>query len=231
MVSMVNAGRADAKHPKRFYKVSLIDPTDKPFATFRYYYRTWDQLYELDLVEEEQSEEETDYSIIEPESAERESSEVNEEIDSKEDALDDTPNEVSDDQVPREHSFTATPPRLVRKLPCVPAPDASNFSPRRLMKLRAKQDQADYKLNTAYPTHEWDIRTPSPVKSMREGISTPPLTPRKGFTAAGLISAIATTWRRRGTMGSEGSTDNGSRSTSRNTSRNASRSASRNASR
>jgi hypothetical protein len=39
--SLVNAGFLSTRHPKRFYKYALLDPLDTPFATFRYYYRTW----------------------------------------------------------------------------------------------------------------------------------------------------------------------------------------------
>ncbi|KAK4693180.1 hypothetical protein P7C71_g4170, partial [Lecanoromycetidae sp. Uapishka_2] len=39
--SLVNAGFLPGRSPKRFYKYALLDPLDQPFATFRYYYRTW----------------------------------------------------------------------------------------------------------------------------------------------------------------------------------------------
>lgn len=37
---LVNEGRAKKENQKRFYRFSLIDPIDQPFATFKYYYRT-----------------------------------------------------------------------------------------------------------------------------------------------------------------------------------------------
>ncbi len=49
--SLVNAGRAGGDHPKRFYKFALIDPIDQPFVAFRYYYRTWEQIRYLGLVD------------------------------------------------------------------------------------------------------------------------------------------------------------------------------------
>lgn len=65
--SLVNAGRAGPEQPKRFYKFALIDPVDQPFATFRYHYRTWDQLRELGLLDDYYAESEVDdMSIIEP---------------------------------------------------------------------------------------------------------------------------------------------------------------------
>lgn len=37
---LVNAGPLPHQYPQRFYRYALLDPVDKPFATFRYYYRT-----------------------------------------------------------------------------------------------------------------------------------------------------------------------------------------------
>ena len=39
--SLANGDRLSRKHPQRYYKYALVDPLDQPFATFRYYYRTW----------------------------------------------------------------------------------------------------------------------------------------------------------------------------------------------
>ncbi len=39
--SLVNAELVPIKHPQRYYKYALLDPLDQPFATFRYFYRTW----------------------------------------------------------------------------------------------------------------------------------------------------------------------------------------------
>ena len=38
---MLNAGFLPDDHPQRYYTYSLLDPLDQPFATFRWYYRTW----------------------------------------------------------------------------------------------------------------------------------------------------------------------------------------------
>ena len=43
-VSLVNAGALPDKHPQRYYRYALLDPLDVPFATFRYYYRSWGKL-------------------------------------------------------------------------------------------------------------------------------------------------------------------------------------------
>ncbi|KAJ8117526.1 hypothetical protein OPT61_g1285 [Boeremia exigua] len=66
-ICMVDAGRAGAEQPKRFYKFALIDPVDQPFAKFRYYYRTWDQLRDLGLLDVSYAQsEENSMSVIEP---------------------------------------------------------------------------------------------------------------------------------------------------------------------
>jgi len=246
LVSLVNAGRANSEHPKRFYRVALIDPTDRPFATFRYFYRTWDQLYEIDVVEENQSEyagTETEYSIIEPGSPGDANSEalsgsgpgtprrarivngdglMRDISDLHAQTFDDSP-------TPRRSEFKVTPPQARNSESCVPPPVqldppkfSLKFSPQKLL-TRDKKEHMPVEMESKppgrYPMDEWVVRTPSPVKSMREGISTPPLTPRKGFTATGIFNAITNTLRRRGGPGSESSADNGSRSTSRNASR------------
>lgn len=46
-INMLEAGMLPDDHPKRYYTFSLLDPLDLPFATFRWYYRTWAQLEAL----------------------------------------------------------------------------------------------------------------------------------------------------------------------------------------
>lgn len=68
LVSLIHGGRAGSEQPKRFYKFALIDPVDQPFATFRYYYRTWNQLRDLGVLRPDHSGagEEDGLSVIEP---------------------------------------------------------------------------------------------------------------------------------------------------------------------
>ncbi|PVI04027.1 hypothetical protein DM02DRAFT_669400 [Periconia macrospinosa] len=243
-VNLVNAGRAGAEHPKRFYKVALIDPTDKPFATFRYYYRTWNQLYQLELVDEESDFGGTELSIIEPETVEGGNNEVKgQDALCVENDIGDGPStphrnqvdsahrtsEQAGDQEPQRLSYECTPPRFHNNRPCAPPPvqiESSKHSPRRLLAMEKKDvvaEQTSHQAQVDYPVDEWTVRTPSPIKSLREGISTPPLTSRSSLSASGIISAIANTWRRRGAASSESSVNGGSRNASRNGSRNASR--------
>ncbi|KAL8798737.1 MAG: hypothetical protein Q9182_006424 [Xanthomendoza sp. 2 TL-2023] len=43
-VHMSDAGLLPDDHPCRYYTYLLLDPLDTPYATFRWYYRTWTQL-------------------------------------------------------------------------------------------------------------------------------------------------------------------------------------------
>lgn len=56
-----------------------------------------------------------------------------------------------------------------------------------------------YRPHPAYPIEEWTVRTPSPIRSIRDGITTPPLKGRRflGITGAGLMGMISSTWKRR----------------------------------
>ena len=64
-----------------------------------------------------------------------------------------------------------------------------------------------YRPHPAYPVEEWTVRTPSPVRSFRDGIATPLLedgiaTPSLeskrglGISGAGLLGVISATWKR-----------------------------------
>ncbi|KAF6237127.1 hypothetical protein HO173_004595 [Letharia columbiana] len=55
-INLVNAGTLLDNHPQRYYKYALLDPLDAPFATFRYYYRSWDQLEALGVISPHPSE-------------------------------------------------------------------------------------------------------------------------------------------------------------------------------
>ena len=48
-LELVNAGLLRAQAPQRYYKFRLLDPVDEPHATFRFYYRTWDEIDQLGL--------------------------------------------------------------------------------------------------------------------------------------------------------------------------------------
>lgn len=99
-------------------------------------------------------------------------------------------------------SLKLTPPEGGRPLPAIP------------QKQELRQAHS-YTEHPVYRVDEWEARTPSPVRSIRDGISTPPLGRRSGLTAATLIDVVASAWKRRGTPTSEHSNDAGSRSGSR----------------
>ncbi|KAL8649898.1 MAG: hypothetical protein Q9210_004133 [Variospora velana] len=54
-INLLNAGVLPDDHPRRFYAYSLLDPLDQPFATFRWYYRSWPQLEALGVTRPLQS--------------------------------------------------------------------------------------------------------------------------------------------------------------------------------
>ncbi|OJD29136.1 glutaminase a protein [Diplodia corticola] len=49
-INLVNAGCLKRENPKRFYDFALIDSLKEPFAKFRYYYRSVDQLETLGVI-------------------------------------------------------------------------------------------------------------------------------------------------------------------------------------
>ncbi|EON63363.1 hypothetical protein W97_02590 [Coniosporium apollinis CBS 100218] len=50
-IGLVKGGQA-RHQPRRFYKFALIAPVDEPYATFRYLYRSWDQLRALGITDQ-----------------------------------------------------------------------------------------------------------------------------------------------------------------------------------
>ncbi|KAF1999756.1 hypothetical protein P154DRAFT_620700 [Amniculicola lignicola CBS 123094] len=238
-IDLVNAGRAGPEHPKRFYKFALIDPVDRPFATFRYFYRTWKQLQELGVLDEESdlsdaSLEDYQYGpvIASPQKRKPCTTRVTDDVDEVDKANDVfapdststkasparpyyiprgapgsernlSPN-GSDDAVANRHSGTGTPPRFYRlSVPPALKLEPSNMPSTNLPTIPRKigsVSSLSYRPHPAYPVETWAMRTPSPVKSVRDGIKTPPMKERKAFSAASsLISVVASAWKRRGT--------------------------------
>lgn len=260
------AGRAGSEQPKRFYKFQLIDPVDQPFANFRYYYRSWEQLRGLGLLdygyyEDTEGEE---LSVIEPSEVSAQPCNKPAGSDNK-DAVWEGPEafqpatdcisfhdwretEQSDEYTCRQTSTkqvfaqpvdtthirpsplnrdsiasgtyiprgapacgisTGSPPSLRRRsrkdnnrlsFPPLVKFDAPTQAPElRPLPCPQKSDFSStaYRPHPAYPVEEWTIRTPSPVRSIRDGITTPPLS-RGGLvsTGAGLMGAITSTWKR-----------------------------------
>ncbi|KAI9837440.1 MAG: hypothetical protein M1837_002962 [Sclerophora amabilis] len=55
-VDLLRGGTLEPEDPQRYYRYALIDPLDQPFATFRYYFRSWDQLQALGIISPVQNE-------------------------------------------------------------------------------------------------------------------------------------------------------------------------------
>jgi hypothetical protein len=247
--SLAYAGRAGPEQPKRFYKFALIDPVDQPFATFRYYYRTWDQLRDLGLLEQHHTGagEENDLSVIEPpdgsvyetgvaEVSCSSTSKASEDIfqDCSEAANDKNSCNGTEENALSKRLKTANPSSGATRPTSVetrrPSSSTRGISLRRVsnsseppsVKLdttkpasrrlptnpqkRNSQSSISYCPHPAYTVEDWTVRTLSPVKSVKEGTSTPPLEKRRerGRSAAALISVIASVWRRRGTPTPDG---------------------------
>ncbi|KAF2757859.1 hypothetical protein EJ05DRAFT_485944 [Pseudovirgaria hyperparasitica] len=49
-LEILSVGQVKKEQPKRFYKYALVDPVDMPYATFRYYYKTLDELKRLEIL-------------------------------------------------------------------------------------------------------------------------------------------------------------------------------------
>lgn len=247
--SLVNAGLAGSGHPKRFYKFALVDPVDKPYVTFRYYYRTREQIREMGLSEDEVVEdgESNELSVIEPcntvdkLSGEEEVGNVTH-IQARHDGA-----KVPPSSPHKTHMFTGSPiirggglsnrsheedPATSRlglgRMPSnyrLSVPPSCVFDPpqtsrRALRTLPQKCDPATetgYQPHPVYPIDEWERKTPSPVQSLRETISTPTFgrSTKGRLTPTNWFNAVAGAWRRRATP----SSDDGSRTASRNDSR------------
>lgn len=48
-LDLKHAGYATRPHPRRYYQFDLIDPIDEPYTTFRFYYRSMDELKEMGI--------------------------------------------------------------------------------------------------------------------------------------------------------------------------------------
>jgi hypothetical protein len=257
-IDLVNAGRANAEQPKRFYKFALTDPVDQPFATFKYYYRTWEQLHELGVLDEDTMGQDN-LPVIEPYDAEGSQSSVSNArnvsrastkgddifyecgenaIEAKDDAAAQSISETRDnatsserprayvprgapskkasgetlktgEPTPKRHSGVGTPPQFYRL--SVP-PSLKLDLPKQTIKLLPPDPSKSssptwstcYRPHPAYPVEEWRMRTPSPVKSIRESISTPPMEKSR---ASSLFNAFTSTWKRRGASGCEDGKD------------------------
>lgn len=127
--------------------------------------------------------------------------------------------EASGEQVAKQtqqrHSGMRTPPQYYR-LSMPPSikldPPQASSKPRPTGPHKSDSSPStSYRPHPAYPFKDWRQRTPSPVKSIRDGITTPPLEKRKlqGFRVSSLVNVFTSTWKRRATsgLGSSGSAD------------------------
>lgn len=130
--------------------------------------------------------------------------------------------EQAEKQTRQRHSGTRTPPSFYRlSVPPSVKLEPPHQTSRRLPSVPQKAESStstSYRPHPAYPVEEWRKRTPSPVRSTRDGITTtPPLERRKGqgSRASSFMSAISATWKHRGPWGSGGHDDAGGQGSGR----------------
>jgi hypothetical protein len=184
---LVPAGRAGPEQPKCFYEFALIDPVDRPFAEFRFHYRSWEQLDEVGVLYKDEVGhvgEENALPVIEPGGSHvGGDEEVIEEV-IEEDrryapatTLHGSTSIDTHDGLSAPNSYRLSfPPKVTlnpfkadtRALPSIPR---KNSSP----------SLTAYHPHPAYPVDDWTLRTPSPVQSARSGLRAPPLMRGKGF--------------------------------------------------
>ncbi|KAF2502703.1 hypothetical protein BU16DRAFT_554749 [Lophium mytilinum] len=217
---LVDAGISKMFSPKRFYKFALIDPVDKPFATFKYHYRTMDQLRELGL------------QRVDNGSAAGARGEASKKKGSRKtlhgyEELGDTMAHDECDASGSSEYATLTPPSL-RPLPPLPTklpvahqravktpkhfrlsiPPSLKLSPSRpSFPKRAPRKVASSSSLSALreqpSVDEWIQSTPSPVKSIRNTISSPtPEARKRGNSIAALREVVSKALKRRGVQDS-----------------------------
>ncbi|ORX90923.1 hypothetical protein BCR34DRAFT_299306 [Clohesyomyces aquaticus] len=237
-MDLTPGGRARSDIPKRFYKFALIDPIDQPFVTFRWFYRSKEQMEYLGLVDRSdkpassRDEPATPENLSSPRPLARWGRRVGDKVFRTNRSRTPT-SQHADHYIPKgaprtdgsdgspkaRHSGGGTPPQFHR----LSGPPSLKPSPPKqrsqLPSIPMKHDDdelspAAYRPHPAYPVDEWTVTTPSPVKSIRDGISTPPLR-RRGISATTLMNVVSNALKRR-TPGAE-SEDGGSRKASGNT--------------
>lgn len=118
------------------------------------------------------------------------------------------------------HGLGRTPSNYRLSVPPACVLNPTQPSHQAMSVLPQKRDPAvdtGYQPHPIYPIDEWERKTPSPVQSLRQTISTPTFGQRtkSRLTPTGWFNAVAGAWRRRAAP----SSDDGSRTASRNDSR------------
>jgi len=122
--------------------------------------------------------------------------------------------EASDEYLSPKRSGTGTP--YLRVSPSHELESPEPF-PMRLSSMPKKDDEtldASYLRPLPVPVDQWATRTPSPVQSTREAISTPTMKQKKGLTVTGFVKTIADSWKRLGVSNMEESGESDSRAAS-----------------
>lgn len=230
---LINAGQAKKENPKRFYRFSLIDPTDQPFATFKYYYRTQEKLEELGILGRQNDYDSSTLSrllgtatecSISQEQKHENFDDIGEDDTSQSECEGDNgysvPFPVLEAHVghydsPYERSITETPKHFYR-LSIPPSlklvPSAASSQPPCPKKLTPNAPMTSL-VKLPSPKAEWLQRTPRPVKSVRTELQSTPLGNRKRTSSiAALRHVVTSALQRRDTSCPESTASSSSRS-------------------
>ncbi|OCL04130.1 hypothetical protein AOQ84DRAFT_367785 [Glonium stellatum] len=224
-IELVNAGRAKKENPKRFYKLSLIDPIDQPFVIFKYYYCTQEKLEELGILGRQNDNDDSTLSGLSSTTTECSTSQKQnrEEIDDIGEANNSQPKHedngtptpathghsvpfpaldthLGNCKSPYERNITETPKHFYRlsippSLKLVPSAASSRLVSPEKLTPNASMVSL---VNLPSSEVEWLQRTPSPVKSARTEPQSPLLGNRKRTSSiVALKNVVASALRRR----------------------------------
>ncbi|OCK75284.1 hypothetical protein K432DRAFT_362360 [Lepidopterella palustris CBS 459.81] len=243
-IELVNAGPAKKEHPKRYYTYALVDPVDQPFATFKYYYRSFEQLEKLGVLDSVSEDDDSTLSGLSGTATETSTREYKE-AESCHSITEDDRSELGGNDTPtsdsRRHSapLTALQPqseipqgivesplrRSIQETPknfyrlSVPpslrlAPPASHLAAS--PKKTTPNGSLASLIEVPRLVGEWAQRTPSPIKSIRSGIQspTPSETRKRGNSMAALRNVVASALRRRVVTNPDSPSGSSSRNTS-----------------
>ncbi|KAL8727911.1 MAG: hypothetical protein Q9166_005737 [cf. Caloplaca sp. 2 TL-2023] len=207
-INMSDAGLLPDNHPYRYYTYVLLDPLDTPYATFRWYYRTWAQLEALGVTKELRSPTTTD---SDPQLAEQIDQAASHPA-PKPTLGPPTPDTKTRGQIGSPESESDVSPLVIRglSLPAIPLIDlpAPQSSFGTLLK-RTMSPVPAPKLGTASTPSRFaqlvrrSSRSPSPTKTEVDTRPPSPFRVRRTASMSALIGAVSSAMRRHG-RGSNG---------------------------
>ncbi|KAL8773028.1 MAG: hypothetical protein Q9209_002048 [Squamulea sp. 1 TL-2023] len=200
-VNMADAGLLPDDHPYRFYTYSLLDSLDTPYATFRWYYRTWAQLEALGVTKSLSS-------TVDTETNSQLSGSAKEEITKlpSKPTLDPSSPEFKAEHPGSPFSESDISPLVIRglSLPAIPLIDLptpqSSFG---ALIRRTISPTSPLNTSTATPSRFAQLvrrssRSPSPPKTDIDNKPTNPARVRRTASMSALVGVVSSAMRRHG---------------------------------